>query len=91
MNKQEKIQKAVDAAIASVPSHWRETKTTKKALAQLEELGLSQYVPAWMTRHWPRCRCCGETDNLTEVIATPMPTGTYHLCPRCLADEEQQS
>ena len=42
-------------------------------------------------RHWPRCRCCGETDNLTEVIATPMPTGTYHLCPRCLADEEQQS
>ena len=39
----------------------------------------------------PRCRCCEETDNLAEVTATPTPTGTYLLCPRCLADEEQQS
>ena len=43
-------------------------------------------------RQQPKCAGrCEETDNLTEVTATPMPTGTYHLCPRCLADEEQQS
>ena len=34
---------------------------------------------------------CGRSDNLAEVTATPTPTGTYLLCPRCLADEEQQS
>jgi len=37
----------------------------------------------------PRCAGCGDTENLTECRA--IPTGTYLLCPRCLADEEQQS
>lgn len=53
MNKQEQIQKAVDAAIASVPFQWRkrDTKTTKKALKQIEELGLTEYLPVNMRDH----------------------------------------
>lgn len=34
----------------------------------------------------PRCVSCGDTENLTEVIATP--DGTYHLCPEHLAEED---
>ena len=33
---------------------------------------------------------CGCSDNLTEVTATPTPSGTYLLCPVCLADEEME-
>lgn len=53
MTNQEQIQVAVDAAIAAVPFQWRnrDTKTTKKALREIEELGLTEYLPANMREH----------------------------------------
>jgi len=53
MTKQEQIQQAVDTAIASVPFQYRQrdTKTTKKALREIEELGLTEYLPVNMREH----------------------------------------
>ena len=37
----------------------------------------------------PRCAMCGTTDNLVEII--PTPEGSYHLCPKHLAEERRES
>ena len=51
MTKSECIQEGINNVLKTVPSAWKQTKTTKKALAELESLGLTQYLPEKMTAH----------------------------------------
>jgi len=51
MNEQ-KVQEAIDNIISKQQAKgWKSTKVTKKSIAKIEELGLTEFVPEWMLRY----------------------------------------
>jgi hypothetical protein len=54
MTKQERIQEEIDRIVTDVQarkySGWKFNRVTNKALNRIEELGLTEYIPGWMTQ-----------------------------------------
>jgi len=42
------VQSAVNQIISNIPAHWSFNRVTKKAVKEIEALGLTAFVPAWM-------------------------------------------